>query len=101
MTGNRKKANARHEQVVDKRPCGLCGYRDNRRGDCGEQVCKDDEDEITFLPLWRPVPLWRLFFFNVSRTKYALFAAAMYAALCFSSFANQIRVYDSLLSAFS
>ena len=78
MTGNRKKANARHEQVVDKRPCGLCGYRDNRRGDCGEQVCKDDEDEITFLPLWRPVPLWRLFFFNVSRTKYALFAAAVY-----------------------
>lgn len=32
---------------------------------------------------------------------HALFAAAMYAALCFSSFANQIRVYDSLLSAFS
>lgn len=50
MTGNRKKANARHEQVVDKRPCGLCGYRDNRRGDCGEQVCKDDEDEIA---VWR------------------------------------------------
>ena len=101
MTGNRKKANARHEPVVDKRPCGLRSYRDNRRGDCGEQVCKDDEDEITFLPLWRPVPLWRLFFFNVSRTKYALFAAAMYAALCFSSFANQIRVYDSLPSEFS
>lgn len=101
MTGNRKKANARHEPVVDKRPCGLCGYRDNRRGDCGEQVCKDDEDEITFLPLRRLLPLWRLFFFNVSRTKYALFAAAMYAALCFSSFANQIRVYDSLPSEFS
>ena len=50
MTGNRKKANARHETVVDKRPCGLCGYRDNRRGDCGEQVCKDDEDEIA---VWR------------------------------------------------
>lgn len=50
MTGNRKKANARHEPVVDKRPCGLCGYRDNRRGDCGEQVCKDDEDEIA---VWR------------------------------------------------
>ena len=46
MTGNRKKANARHEPVVDKRPCGLRSYRDNRRGDCGEQVCKDDEDEI-------------------------------------------------------
>lgn len=46
MTGNRKKANARHEQVVDKRPCGLCGYRDNRRGDCGEQVHTDDEDEV-------------------------------------------------------
>lgn len=46
MTGNRKKANARHEQVVDKRPCGLCGYRYNRRGNCGEQVCKDDEDEV-------------------------------------------------------
>ena len=46
MTGNRKKANARHEPVVDKRPCGLCGYRDNRRGDCGEQVHTDDEDEV-------------------------------------------------------
>ena len=101
MAGNRKKANARHEPMVDKRPCGLCGHRDNRRGDCGEQVCKDDEDEITFLPLRRLLPLWRLFFFNVSRTKYALFAAAMYAALCFSSFANQIRVYDSLPSEFS
>ena len=50
MTGNRKKANARHEPMVDKRPCGLCGYRDNRRGNCGEQVCKDDEDEIA---VWR------------------------------------------------
>ena len=91
MAGNRKKANARHEPVVDKRPCG----------NCGEQVCKNDEDEITFLPLWRPVPLWRLFFFNVSRTKYALFAAAVYAALCSSPFANQIRVYDSLPYEFS
>ena len=52
MTGNRKKANARHEPVVDKRPCGLRSYRDNRRGDCGEQVCKDDEDEIA---VWRSV----------------------------------------------
>ena len=101
MAGNRKKANARHEPMVDKRPCGLRSYRDNRRGDCGEQVCKDDEDEITFLPLRRLLPLWRLFFFNASRMKYALFAAAMYAALCFSSFANQIRVYDSLPSEFS
>ena len=50
MTGKRKKANARHEPVVDKRPCGLRSYRDNRRGDCGEQVCKDDEDEIA---VWR------------------------------------------------
>ena len=50
MTGNRKRANARHEPMVDKRPCGLCGYRDNRRGNCGEQVCKDDEDEIA---VWR------------------------------------------------
>ena len=50
MTGNRKKANARHEPVVDKRPCGLRSYRDNRRGDCGEQVCKDDKDEIA---VWR------------------------------------------------
>ena len=101
MTGNRKKANARHEQVVDQHACCVRSYRDNRRGNCGKQVCKDDEDEITFLPLWRPVPLWRLFFFNVSRTKYALFAAAVYAALCSSPFANQIRVYDSLPSEFS
>ena len=50
MTGNRKKANARHEPMVDKRPCGLRSYRDNRRDDCGEQVCKDDEDEIA---VWR------------------------------------------------
>ena len=50
MTGNRKKANARHEPVVDKRPCGLRSYRDNRRGNCGEQVCEDDEDEIA---VWR------------------------------------------------
>ena len=101
MTGNRKKANARHEPMVDKRPCGLRGYIYSCGGNCGKQVCKDDEDEITFLPLWRPVPLWRLFFFNVSRTKYALFAAAVYAALCSSPFANQIRVYDSLPSEFS
>ena len=46
MTGNRKKANARHEQVVDKRARSLRGYRDNRRGDCGEQVHTDDEDEV-------------------------------------------------------
>jgi len=101
VTSNRKKANARHEQVVDQHACCVRGHRDNSRGNCGEQVCKDDEDEITFLPLWRPVPLWRLFFFNVSRTKYALFAAAVYAALCSSPFANQIRVYDSLPSEFS
>ena len=50
MTGNRKKANARHEPVVDKRPCGLRSYRDNRCGDCGEQVHTDDEDEIA---VWR------------------------------------------------
>ena len=50
MTDNRKKANARHEPMVDKRPCGLRSYRDNRRGDCGQQVCKDDEDEIA---VWR------------------------------------------------
>ena len=50
MTGNLKKANARHEQVVDKRPCGLRGYCDNSCGYCGEQVCKDDEDEIA---VWR------------------------------------------------
>ena len=46
MTGNRKKANARHEPVVDKRPCGLRGYRDNSRGNCGEQVHTDDEDKV-------------------------------------------------------
>ena len=46
MTGNLKKANARHEQVVGKRPCGLRGYRDNSRGNCGEQVHTDDEDEV-------------------------------------------------------
>ena len=46
MTGNRKKANARHEPMVDKRPCGLRGYRDNSRGNCGEQVYKDDEGEV-------------------------------------------------------
>ena len=66
MTGNRKKANARHEQVVDKRPCGLCGYRDNRRGDCGEQVCKDDEDEIAVwrcrLLVYKKIRFWRQIF---------------------------------------
>lgn len=46
MTGNRKKANARHEPVVDKRPCGLRSYRDNSRGNCGEQVHTDDEDKV-------------------------------------------------------
>ena len=29
-------AEARHEPMVDKRPCGLRGYRDNSRGYCGE-----------------------------------------------------------------
>lgn len=66
MTGNRKKANARHEPVVDKRPCGLCGYRDNRRGDCGEQVCKDDEDEIAVwrcrLLVYKKIRFWRQIF---------------------------------------
>ena len=46
MTGNLKKANSRHEPMVDKRPCGLRSYRDNSRGDCGEQVHTDDEDEV-------------------------------------------------------
>ena len=46
MAGNRKKANARHEPVVDKRPCGLRSYCDSSRGDCGKQVCEDDEDEV-------------------------------------------------------
>ena len=50
MTGNRKKANARHEPVVDKHACCVRGHRDNSRGNCGEQVCKDDEDEIA---VWR------------------------------------------------
>ena len=50
MTGNLKKANARHEQVVDKRPCGLRGYIYSCGGNCGKQVCKDDEDEIA---VWR------------------------------------------------
>ena len=50
VTDNRKKANVRHEQVVDKRARSLRGYRDNRRGNCGQQVCKDDEDEIA---VWR------------------------------------------------
>jgi len=36
VTDNRKKANVRHEQVVDKRARSLRGYRDNRRGDCGQ-----------------------------------------------------------------
>ena len=65
MAGNRKKANARHEPMVDKRPCGLRSYRDNRRGDCGEQVCKDDEDELA---VWRcrllvkKIRFWRQIF---------------------------------------
>ena len=46
MTGNRKKANARHEQVVDKHACCVRGHRDNSRGNCGEQVHTDDEDEV-------------------------------------------------------
>ena len=50
MTSNRKKANARHEQVVDQHACCVRGHRDNSRGNCGEQVCKDDEDEIA---VWR------------------------------------------------
>jgi len=36
VTGNRKKANVRHEQVVDKRARSLRDYRDNRRCDCGQ-----------------------------------------------------------------
>ena len=50
MTGNRKKAEARHEPVVGQRVGGVRSYCDNRRGDCGQQVCKDDEDEIA---VWR------------------------------------------------
>lgn len=46
MTGNRKKANARHEPVVDKHACCVRGHRDNSRGNCGEQVHTDDEDEV-------------------------------------------------------
>ena len=50
MTGNRKKANARHEPMVDKRVGGVRSHCDNSCGYCGEQVCKDDEDEIA---VWR------------------------------------------------
>ena len=50
MTGNRKKANARHEPVVDKRACSVRSHCDNSRGNCGEQVHTDDEDEIA---VWR------------------------------------------------
>ena len=46
VTDNRKKANARHEQVVDQHACCVRSYRDNRRGNCGEQVHTDDEDEV-------------------------------------------------------
>ena len=46
VTGNRKKANARHEQVVDQHACCVRGHRDNSRGNCGEQVHTDDEDEV-------------------------------------------------------
>lgn len=46
MTGNLKKANARHEQVVDQHACCVRGHRDNSRGNCGEQVHTDDEDEV-------------------------------------------------------
>lgn len=46
MTGNRKKANARHEQVMDQHACCVRGHRDNSRGNCGEQVYKDDEGEV-------------------------------------------------------
>ena len=46
VTGNRKKANVRHEQVVDKHACCVRGHRDNSRGNCGEQVHTDDEDEV-------------------------------------------------------
>lgn len=91
MTGNRKKANARHEPMVDQHACCVRGHRDNSCGNCGKQVCKNDEDEITFLPLRRLLPLWWLFFFNVSRTKYALFAAAVYAALYSSPLLLQIK----------
>ena len=100
IAGEKTEAEKKAEEE-QKRARGICHYLHRRCTDCGRKVYPDDEDEITFLPLRRLLPLWRLFFFNVSRTKYALFAAAMYAALCFSSFANQIRVYDSLLSAFS
>lgn len=46
MTGNLKKANARHEQVVDQHACCVRSHRDNSRGNCGEQVHTDDEDEV-------------------------------------------------------
>ena len=46
VTGNLKKANARHEQVVDQHACCVRGHRDNSRGNCGEQVHTDDEDEV-------------------------------------------------------
>ena len=50
MTGNLKKANARHEPVVDQHACCVRGRHDNSRGNCGEQVHTDDEDEIA---VWR------------------------------------------------
>ena len=46
MTGNLKKANARHEPVVDQHACCVRGRHDNSRGNCGEQVHTDDEDEV-------------------------------------------------------
>ena len=66
MTSNRKKANARHEQVVDQHACCVRGHRDNSRGNCGEQVCKDDEDEIAVwrcrLLVYKKIRFWRQIF---------------------------------------
>ena len=66
MTGNRKKAEARHEPMVDKRVGGVRSYCDNRRGDCGEQVCEDDEDEIAVwrcrLLVYKKIRFWRQIF---------------------------------------
>ena len=41
---------ARIHALLDVVRKGVRGHRDNSRGNCGEQVCKDDEDEIA---VWR------------------------------------------------
>ena len=75
-----RESSAEYAEDRIERTAGLCGYCHYCCAYCGRQVYPDDEDEIMFAPLWRLVPLWRLFFTVSPNEKYKQFTSIAHAA---------------------